>query len=117
MCRVCSRPNVEDASRCANCWANRPEDAELAGLGRRGGAGSADPEVESQPAGAAVGRGVAVVALVAAWFILPNLGVALFQSEPSLDISSSPSGGDWPMYQRDLAHTGAASDGATAPAG
>ena len=61
--------------------------------------------------------GVAVVALAAAWFILPHLGVALFQSEPTLDISSSPSGNDWPMYQRDLAHSGAAPDNGSAPKG
>ena len=117
MCRVCSRPNVEDAGRCANCWANRPEDFELVDM----------PDADALAARVRRSRirrrvlrwvvGVMVVALVAAWFILPNLGVALFQSEPSLDISSSPSGGDWPMYQRDLVHTGAAPNSATAPVG
>ncbi len=108
MCRVCSRPNVEDATRCANCWANRPEDVELLDM----------PDADALAARVRRSRvsrrvlrwavGVAVVALAAAWFILPHFGVALFQSEPSLDISSSPIGGDWPMYQRDLSHSGAA---------
>ena len=117
MCRVCSRPNAEDATRCANCWASRPEDAAL---------------LEMTDADALAARirksrfsrrvlwwvvWVAAGALVAAWFILPHLGVALFKSEPSLDISSSPSGSDWPMYQRDPAHSGAASGTELAPKG
>ena len=117
MCRVCSRPNVEDATRCANCWANRPEDAELLD--------ASDADVlAAQLRRSRISRrvlwrivGVAVVALVAAWFILPHFGVALFQSEPSLDVSSSPSGDDWPMYQRDPAHSGAVYDSGKTPKG
>ena len=117
MCRVCSRPNVEDATRCANCWANRPEDAELLD---KADADALAARIRRSRVSGRVLRwlvGVAVVALAAAWFILPHFGVALFQSEPSLDISSSPSGSDWPMYQRDLTHSGAASDNESAPKG
>lgn len=117
MCRVCSRPNVEGAGRCVNCWANRPEDSDLLD--------AAEAEVLAvRIRRSRVNRrmlrwvaGAAVVALVAAWFLLPHLGVALFQSEPSLDISSSPSGSDWPMYQRDPVHSGAAFDSGKTPAG
>ncbi|MCE2458150.1 MAG: PQQ-binding-like beta-propeller repeat protein [Dehalococcoidia bacterium] len=117
MCRVCSRPNVEDKSRCTNCWANRPEEAELLDM----------PDADALAIRIRRSRfsrrvlrwvaGVAVAALVAAWFILPHFGVALFQSEPSMDISSSPSGSDWPMYQRDPTHSGAAFDSGKTPAG
>ena len=117
LCRVCSLPNGEDATRCANCWANRPDDAELLD------ASDADA-LSARLRRSRIGRRVtwwvvwvSVVALVAAWFILPHLGVALFWSEPSLDISSSPSGSDWPMYQRDLAHSGVASGSESAPKG
>ena len=117
MCRVCSRPNGEDATRCANCWANRPDDAELLD------ASDADALADRMRRSRISRRvlwwvvWVAVVALVATWFILPHLGVALFESEPSLDISSSPSGSDWPMYQRDPAHSGAVQGDALAPKG
>ena len=117
MCRVCSRPNVEDANRCANCWANRPEGAELLDMPD---ADALATRIRRSRISRRVLRwaaGVAVVALAAAWLILPNLGVALFQSEPSLDISSSPSGSDWPMYQRDLTHSGAAFDSGKTPTG
>ena len=117
MCRVCSRPNGEDTQRCSNCWANRPEDTELLDLSD---ARALTTRIRRSRASTRALRwvaGVAIAALIAAWFILPNLGVAFFQSEPSLDISSSPSGSDWPMYQRDLARTGAAPDGAVAPVG
>ena len=117
MCRVCSRPNVEDASRCANCWANRPEDAELL-----------DPSdadaLATQIRRSRVGRrvlwwivGIAVAVAAAAWYLLPHAGVALFQGKPSSNISSSPVGGEWPMYQRDLVHSGAASGAELAPKG
>ncbi len=117
MCRVCSRPNVEDASRCANCWANRPEDAELLAMPD---ADALATQIRRSRVSRRVlrwGIAVAAVLLASAWLILPNIGVALFQSEPSLDISSSPSGSDWPMYQRDLSHSGAASGAESAPKG
>lgn len=117
MCRVCSRPNREDASRCTNCWANRPEDAELLD------ASDADA-LATRIRRSRVGRrvlwwivGIAVAVAAAAWYLLPHAGVALFQGKPSSDISSSPVGGEWPMYQRDLVHSGAASGAELAPKG
>ena len=117
MCRVCSRPNGEDATRCANCWAHRPEDAELLDV----------PDADLAAARIRRSRKIrrvlkwaaafAIFALALAWYVLPRAGIALFQSEPSSDISSSPSGGDWPMYQRDLTHSGAAPDSEEAPRG
>lgn len=117
MCRVCSRPNVESATRCANCWASRPEDAELLD------ASDADA-LATRIRRSRVGRralwwivGIAVAVAAAAWYLLPHAGVALFQGKPSSDISSSPVGGEWPMYQRDLVHSGAASGAGSAPRG
>ena len=117
VCRVCSRPSGEDTSRCANCWAHRPEDVELLDVSD---AHVATTRIRRSRIRWRVTRwvaGVALVLLAAAWYILPNVGVALFQSEPSLNISSSPSGGEWPMYQRDLSHTGDATESGAAPDG
>ena len=117
ICRVCSRPSGEDTSRCANCWAHRPEGVELLDV--------SDAQVVTTRIRRSRTRwrvtrwvaGAALVLLAAAWFILPNVGVALFQSEPTSDLSSSPSGNEWPMYQRDLSHTGDTTGSGPAPDG
>ena len=117
MCRVCSRPNVEDTQRCANCWANRPEDAELLDMSDAHALAARIRRSRIRWRLVRWAVGVACVVLAAAWYILPQVGVALFISDPSSDISSLPTGGDWPMYQRDLAHSGAADDSKATPGG
>ena len=117
MCRVCSCPNSEDTTRCANCWANRPEDVELLDVSDADALATRIRRSRMRRRALWWSVGIAFAAAAVAWYLLPHAGVALFQSEPSSDISSSPVGGDWPMYQRDPIHSGAASGSGMGPKG
>ncbi len=98
VCRVCGNENGLRASRCRNCWANRSDETE------RTAARRVSPSHTRRTPGRQVIVWAAVclaVIILAVWYILPRVGVALFYISPVSDISSAPVSGEWPMYQRD----------------
>ena len=54
---------------------------------------------------------------VGAWLAFENIGTTRFLPPPASSIGAVPTQGDWPMFQRDPAHTAVVPDGAPLPEG
>lgn len=104
LCPVCEHQNPRESARCAECWANL----------RDGVTVSEEESKELERRRRAVARRrrlvrwgvVALVALGVGALVGYNcLGAFLTLPPPTSTIGAVPALGDWPMYQRDPAHT------------
>ena len=116
ICPVCGHHNSPEVSRCAECWANVAEGAvvsqgeasELASDSRRAG------RRRRLLRWALIGI---IILAFGAWVAERNTGVFQSLPSPSSNITASPAPGNWPMYQRDHAHTAAVADPVLTPRG
>ena len=120
MCHVCGNTNSSETPRCTNCWAQLSDDGLVTEAGAELPALYRDKVRRRRRKSRWYIAGVVVLALltwrVTSW-TLGYLGIALFASSPSSTISSLPGPNDWPMYQRDPAHTAFVVDSQRVPEG
>ena len=115
-CRICGEENSPEAQYCSNCRSRLSMDEVATGetaAARRIGflAGARRRRVILWAVA------VAIVIVTGGWIGYANLVSARSLPPPSSDISSAPVAGDWPMVQREPAHSAFAAGGAAELAG
>ncbi|MCH8205803.1 MAG: PQQ-binding-like beta-propeller repeat protein [Chloroflexi bacterium] len=115
VCDVCSETNDAGREWCSKCRSRLPDgvvprrEAERETTHRKG----ARSRRRILGWTILVGVGLALVG----WWSVGRYGPVFFTSEPSTTLSVVAGPGDWPMYQRDPAHTGFAADVQSVPRG
>ena len=104
LCPVCGHPNPSEAHRCARCRAR------LAGgevVSKERGEELARERRRARRRRRLIRWGLVALVLLGlgGWPGYKNFGPGRFLSSPESDISAVPAPGDWPMYQRDPAHS------------
>ena len=105
MCPTCGRQSFPEDPRCAGCFGSLENVVPVT-------KDEGDVQTRSRQRARTRRRvirwgvvGVVVIA-IAAVFALKTYGTTRFMSAPSSGITSSAAAGNWPMVQRDPAHTG-----------
>ena len=106
ICEICGRVNSYEQRRCVNCWSRLSGDTivvEHNDIGKTLGSVIASRKVKRIIRWSV---GLPLVSAVIALVCLSQFGSALFISKPASSITVIAESGDWPMYQRDLSHSG-----------
>ena len=106
ICKICGLVNSNERSRCVSCWSRLLDDSIVV---KQTDIGKTLGSFIVSRRGRRILRwsiGLPLITGVITLIFLSQLGSALFISKPDSTLTVISKPGDWPMYQRDISHSG-----------